>query len=231
MTEGSEHISNRRLRTPRAAAIAGIFFALLYSAGYVLIQLSLPAISGNSDVFSEDAIKSISLGLSLLPFAGIAFLWFMGVIRDSLGNLEDQFFSTLFFASGILYLGMSFAAAAVAGGMLFAYGIDPELVGGSEGVLLTQAIVDRINTIYSVRMAGMFMTVLGTIWIRTQVMPRWLAFITFIFAIILLISIGFTKWVVLVFPVWVFLTSVYFLFLNFKKRTDQETNTLNIGNK
>ena len=187
----------------------------------MLIQLSFPTISGGVAVFSDDAIKSITLGLSFLPFAGIAFLWFMGVLRDNIGNLEDQFFSTLFFASGILYLGMTFASAGVAGGLLFAYGIDPELVGGSEGVLLTQAIVERINTIYSVRMAGMFMTVLGTIWIRTEVMPRWLAFITFVFAAILLISIGFTKWVVLVFPIWVFLTSVYFLFLNYrvKKRS------------
>jgi hypothetical protein len=65
-------------------------------------------------------------------------------------------------------------------------------------------------------MAGMFMFVLGTIWVRTQVMPRWLALVTYALAAVLLISIGFTPWVVLVFPAWVFVISVYILILNYR---------------
>jgi hypothetical protein len=52
------------------------------------------------------------------PFAGIAFLWFIGVVRDRLGHLEDQFFPTVFFGSGLLFLAMTFASAALAGGTL-----------------------------------------------------------------------------------------------------------------
>jgi hypothetical protein len=36
-------------------------------------------------------LESIRIGLTLVPFAGIAFLWFVGVIRDLLGDLEDRF--------------------------------------------------------------------------------------------------------------------------------------------
>jgi hypothetical protein len=43
------------------------------------------------------------LALYLVPFAGIAFLWFIGVLRDRLGELEDRFFATVFFGSGLLY--------------------------------------------------------------------------------------------------------------------------------
>ncbi|MEA3441510.1 MAG: hypothetical protein U9R58_14645 [Chloroflexota bacterium] len=216
MTEQTTHISNRVLRTPRAAAIAGIIFAVLYGAGYVLIQLSLPVISPESVVLSENQARSISLGLSFLPFAGIAFLWFMGVIRDRLGKLEDQFFSTLFLGSGLLYVALIFASAAIAGGILAAFTIDPDLLTGSDGLLVAREITRRINTIYAVRMAGMFMIVLGTIWVRTQVMPRLLALITYGLALVLLISIGFTHWVTLVFPTWVFLISVFILILNYR---------------
>jgi len=164
MPEQKAHISYRRLRTPRVAAIAGIIFALLNSAGYILIQISIPAISQDTGDLLENQVEMISLGLSFLPFAGIAFLWFLGVIRDRLGHLEDQFFSTLFFGSGLLYLGLTFASAAIAGGILTVYALDPDLLISSEGYLLTRAISNRITTVYTIRMAGMFMFVLGAMW-------------------------------------------------------------------
>lgn len=215
MTAQSTHLSNRRLRTPRAAAFAGIVFAMLYGAGYVIIQLSLLSISPNRVGLSGDQAEAISLGLSFLPFAGIAFLWFIGVIRDRLGNLEDQFFSTLFLGSGLLYIALTFASAAIAGGLVAVVTLEPGIIVDSDGYLIARAISNRILTVYAVRMAGMFMFVLGTIWVRTNLMPRWLAFITFGLALLLIVSIGFTHWVVLVFPGWVFLISIYILLLNY----------------
>jgi hypothetical protein len=213
------HTSSQALRSPRAAAIAGIFFSLLYGAGYTLIQLAIPALSSDASGFSEVQIGSISLGLSFLPFAGIAFLWFLGVIRERMGAMEDQFFFILFLGSGLLYLGFTLTAAAVGGGLLAAYSIDPDLMINSDSFLLARSITNRITTIYAIRMAGMFMIVLGTIWVRTQIMPRWLALITYVSAAVLLISIGFTHWVTLLFPLWVLLISMYILYLNllFKK--------------
>ena len=229
MTESSAQLPIRRLTTPRAAAIAGIMFALLYGTAYVLIQLSIPAISQESGGMSENQAQSITLGLSFLPFAGIAFLWFMAVMRDRLGQLEDQFFSTLFLGSGFLYLALTFASAAIAGGILAAFAINPDLLTDSDGLLLARAITNRINTIYAVRMAGMFMIVLGTIWVRTQIMPRWLAFITYGLALLLLVSIGLTHWVTLVFPAWVFVISVYILVLKYRFQ-DEDRDGLNLDN-
>ena len=159
MTESSAHLSDRALRTPRAAAIAGILFALLYGSSYVLFQYSLPAITLDKGGLSEAQVKNISLGLSFLPFAGIAFLWFLGVIRDRLGYLEDQFFSTLFFGSGLIYLALIFVSAAIAGGLLAVYALDPNLVLNNGINLIGRAISNRITMVYSIRMAGMFMFV------------------------------------------------------------------------
>ena len=89
----------QRLTTPRAAAIAGIVFSLLLMASMFLIRSS---VSENPLEAATDAIKHsrrISLALNLMPFAGISFLWFVGVLRDRLGQLEDRFFSTVFFGS------------------------------------------------------------------------------------------------------------------------------------
>lgn len=223
MPEPRTHVSNRNLRTPRAAAIAGIIFALLFGASYTLIQLSVPALSATQSNWIGEQVETIALGLSFLPFAGIAFLWFLGVIRDRMGYLEDQFFSTLFLGSGLLYLGLTLTAAAIAGGILTVQTLEPQILIGSEGLLLTRAIVNQIMVVYSIRMAGMFMIVLGTIWVRTQVMPRWLAIVTFLLALILIVSIGITNWVTLVFPTWVLLISVYILYLNYLFKTEQVT--------
>ena len=106
MIEDQSHISNLNLVTPRAAAIAGIVFAILFSTSYALILRATPSIDTDTGAWLTSQTGSVSLAASLLPFAGIAFLWFMGVVRDRLGHLEDQFFSTLFFGSGLLYLAM-----------------------------------------------------------------------------------------------------------------------------
>jgi|OpeIllAssembly_1097287.scaffolds.fasta_scaffold21042_3 MFS superfamily sulfate permease-like transporter len=106
----------RRLRTPRAAAVAGILFAVLFSASMLLIRLVLPEeLAGpNAADWLEKNTSLITLALTLVPFAGIAFLWFMGVVRSHLGELEDQLFSTVMFGSALLFLGMIFVSAALA---------------------------------------------------------------------------------------------------------------------
>ena len=118
MAQSTTHISNRRLRTPRAAAIAGIIFAVLMIVSLTMLQIYVPAGSTDTSEWLEENVVRINFALSLLPFAGIAFIWFLGVVRDRIGLLEDQFFSTLFFGSGLLYLAMTFATAAIAGGIL-----------------------------------------------------------------------------------------------------------------
>ena len=216
MPEPREHISNRRLRTPRAAAFAGILFALLMITSFVLLQISIPSGSIDASDWLEEQAGTVTLALTLLPFAGIAYLWFMGVMRDRLGHLEDQFFSTLFFGSGLLYLAMTFASAAIAGGILTVYAFDPEILIDSGIYIFSRAIIYKFNNVYAMRMAGMHMIVLGTIWMRTQVMPRWLALVTFILALVQLVGANFMSSITLVFPTWVFIISAYILYLNFR---------------
>jgi hypothetical protein len=211
-------LTRQAIRTPRAAAVAGIVFSVLFTISMVLIRLALPEQLRGTDVATwlQGNTTSISLALTLVPFAGIAFLWFVGVVRSRLGDLEDQFFSTVFFGSGLLFLAMMFASAAIAGGMLSSYAIEADTLVKSGVITFGRAIMYTITNVYGVRMAGVFMVSLATIWIRTHVMPRTFVFLTYALALVLLVSSNLTLWLVLVFPAWVFVISVFILIVSLR---------------
>lgn len=211
-------LTRQAIRTPRAAAVAGIVFSVLFTTSMVLIRLAIPENLHGTDVATwiQGNTTTISLALTLVPFAGIAFLWFIGVVRSRLGTLEDQFFSTVFFGSGLLFLAMMFASAAIAGGILGSYAIEADTLVKSGVVTFGRAIMYTITNVYGVRMAGVFMVSLATIWIRTRVMPRVFVFITYALALVLLVSSNLTLWLVLVFPAWVFVISVFILIISLR---------------
>ncbi len=203
----------QRLRTPRAAAVAGILFAVLFFISMTLLRSVLP-----EDLAGPDAATwltsntgPMSLALTMVPFAGIAFLWFMGVVRAHLGKLEDQFFSSVMFGSGLLFLAMIFAAAAIAGGIIVSYGVAADKLIENGVVTFGRAIMYTITNVYAIRMAGVFMISLGTIWFQSRAVPRPFVFVTYALALLLLVTINFSLWVIMIFPAWVFVISVYIL--------------------
>jgi hypothetical protein len=216
MAEAQLSSTPKRLTTPRAAAMAGILFALLYGASLVLIRLSIPSDLAANTTWLETNAQTVSLGLNLVPYAGIAFLWFIGVIRDRLGEMEDRFFATVFLGSGLLFLALTFVGAALAGGMLISYGIEKDRLLTSGLYIYSRAVMYNVLNIYAIRMAGVFMMSLGTIWLRTGLMHRGWAFATYALALVLLLSISFSVWVTIVFPGWVLAVSIYFLILNLR---------------
>lgn len=214
----------RELTTPRSAAIAGILFAGLFGVCMLLIGTAFP--SGVAASEAGDAARqadALRLALRLVPFAGIAFLWFIGVVRDLLGDLEDQFFSTVFFGSGLLFIAMTFIAAALAGGILAGELAGPESVVSLETLRFGRMVMYQISHNYAIRMAGVFMLSLGTIWYRTGLMPRWLAVLTFLMAVILLFTFDETFSISLVLPGWVLVISIFILVRNRRMKAAEPT--------
>jgi len=111
-------LSREALRTPRAAGIAGIAFAVLLFTVLVLVRLAVPNDPAEAGAWLTDGNRrrAAILALNLMPFAGIAFLWFIGVVRDRIGTGEDRLFATVFLGSGLLFIAMLFAGGAIAGG-------------------------------------------------------------------------------------------------------------------
>jgi hypothetical protein len=76
---------------PRAAAIAGIMFSVLLIASLWLLRLSVPSDPLEAGAWLETSTARVAFVLNLMPIAGIAFMWLIGVLRDRLVKLEDQF--------------------------------------------------------------------------------------------------------------------------------------------
>jgi hypothetical protein len=202
------------LKAPRAAAVAGIVFCVLLVTSQLLVWASIPASLGGPALDLINHAKAISLALNLLPFAGIAFLWFIAVVRHRLGVLEDRFFATVFLGSGLLYVAMVFTSAALAGGLIRVLISEPELLSRTGAYALGRAQVYQTMNVYGIKMAGVFMFSTSTILLRTRIVPRWIAFLGYGLGAVLLISIGVIVWIPLVFPLWVFLISVAVLLDN-----------------
>ena len=211
MTDTPAHERNPQLTTPRAAAVAGIIFALLFAASLVFLRISIPSDLTSEIEWIRQSRNYLSTALVLMPFAGIAFLWFIGVIRDRFGELEDRFFSTVFFGSSLLFIGMVFVAMAVAGALVASVSVDGNYTISQDVVVFGRALMLQISNVYALRMAGVLMFSLGTIWRHTQLMPRWLVGLTYLIAGALLLIISLNLWVTLLFPAWVLLVSVYVL--------------------
>ncbi|HYB19212.1 MAG TPA: hypothetical protein VEF71_27600 [Streptosporangiaceae bacterium] len=205
-----EPIIGAGLRTPRAAAVAGILFSALLGLALVLIIISAPSDSAEAGAWLSDPARraTLAIALNLVPFAGIAFLWFIGVVRDRIGQLEDRFFASVFLGSGLLFVGLLFVGAAFSGGLV------AEMTAGSAAtpvpatLALGRQITSLLLHVYAMRMAAVFTMSAATITLRTKVVPRWIGLLGIAVAVVLLVSVGLTLWVELLFPAWILLLSV-----------------------
>jgi hypothetical protein len=222
MPEAAPHdqaqLGSRAARSPRSAAIAGLLFAILFAVSVTILYASVSGTTRDTGQWLADRAGWVTFAIGLMPFAGIFFLWFMGVVRARLGRFEDQFFSTVFFGSGLIFLAMVFVATGVAGALVTSYARDPENFAGSSSYYLARDIVRQIFSVYALRMAAVFCLSQATLWLRTKVLPRWLIVITYVVSLLLLFAFSQSFWVVMVFPGWVFLVSTYILLESFSQR-------------
>jgi len=201
----------RQLTTPRAAALAGVVFALLFGTVIVLIRLRMPEGMKDSSAWLSSDHTGIVTAAVLMPFAGISFLWFIGVVRDGFGEYEDRFFASVFLGSGLLFLAMMFVATAVAAGLVSTDTGVIDAAAHAEVIDVGKMIVLKTTKTYAVRMAAVFMISAATIWLRTRLMPRWLALLSYLVALAILIASDLSMWVTMTFPIWVLVVSGLFL--------------------
>jgi hypothetical protein len=162
----------------------------------------------------DTQVNSVSLALGLVPFAGIAFFWFTGVIRDHIGDREDRFFATIFLGSGIVYVVLIFIFAATVGAIIGSYTIAGDLLVDNDVFIFGFMFMNEILGNYILRIAGVYMFSIATIWTRAEVMPRWLTILTYIVALAFLFFASSIQAARYIFPGWIFLTSVYILIVN-----------------
>ena len=209
--------SDRRRRgaAPRAAGIAGLVFAVLFIVSVILLE-DHPAPGASAEEIADWYLRERKvvalIGLYLVLFAGIAFLWFIAVIRDQVGvKGRTASWSTVFLGSGLLFVAMLFAAAASTGGLIDSVVHHGALPPSPDMVVLARSTGYAFIYVFGVRMAAVFVLVSSAIARRTGALPRWLGVIGVAVALVLLLTISRFQIVVLVFPLWVATASVVIL--------------------
>lgn len=162
------------------------------------------------------SVGRVVVAINLIPFAGVAFLWFIGVVRDRLGEAEDRLFATVFLGSGLLFLAMLFVAAAIFGAIVVVYAARPDSLANSATFAVARALAYVIVNVYAIKMAGVFMMVTSTLGLRTGFIARWIAILGLALALCLLFGSQLFDWSFAVFPAWVLLISGYILVDNFQ---------------
>jgi hypothetical protein len=204
-----ESITGSSLRTPRAAAFAGILFALLLGLALALIRISKPSNPATAGQWltNQSLRSTVTIALNLVPFAGIAFLWFIGVVRDRVGQLEDRFFASVFLGSGLLFIAMLFIAAALEGGLI-AEAARSAAAPGPYPLAVTRHVTILLVQVYAMRMAAVFTISTATITLRTGVVGKGIGVSGYAAAIVMLVSTGLIPWIELLFPAWILVLSV-----------------------
>jgi hypothetical protein len=185
---------------------------LLLISALVLLEISAPADPAQAGTWLTNPGRraAVALALNLVPFAGIAFLWFIGVIRDRIGGREDRFFVTVLLGSGLLFTGTLFVGAAVAGGLIAAASRTSSLPSPAELALGRNATSILLN-VYCMRMAAVFTITTVTIARRTGIIPGWLRVAGLLAGLALLVGTGISAWAALLFPAWILALSIHIL--------------------
>jgi hypothetical protein len=210
---GTLNASSRSLTPPRAAAFAGIIFAALMIASLGIVRVTLPDNPASPVIWltNSNGRNAVRIALNLVPFVGVAFLWFMGVLRNRLGASEDQFFATVFLGSGLLFVGSLFASAAAAGALLQVTPTVNIQQTDDKIYYFVQHLSYTFLNVFAIKMAGVFMFSTCTIALRTALFPRWVAFSGFLCGLVLLVVISNWLWIALLFPFWILLVSAQIL--------------------
>ena len=225
-TKELEELTRRELRSPRTAAIAGIFYSILI---FSVMILTRRAANVQPEQVTREYLETwsgtFSLVLIMVPFAGIAFLWFTGVIRDRLRDREDRFFATIFFGSGIIYVLLIFLWGAILGTIMRMASLEARgviKIFSTDVLTFGLILMNEIHGNFALRMAGVYMSAVGTMWNRTKLMPRWLTLVTYILSFAFMLAAEKIKEARIIFPAWVLVVSVYTLVLIYRSRHEEE---------
>jgi hypothetical protein len=210
-----------RGRSLRQAAtltsIVGIAFSVLFIISF-LLMVSVPGGKASDEEIFEyygqgGRTLPVVVGLYLMPFAGIAFLWFIVALRMWAAAAERRqavLQSNLQLISGILFVALFFvgsaATAVLAISLQFAEGtVDP--VAARQFPLFGMTMI----VFFAMRMAAMFVFTTSALSRSAGILPRWFTLLGFAVGLFLLLAASFTPLLALVFPIWVLALSLFLL--------------------
>lgn len=203
----------------RAAGVTGVLFAVLLTVGLVLVRQG-PGLDSDDAAYaafyaSGGARVLVTLGLYIVPFAGIACLWHMIATRTLLQVLRPRSWSQiphwLHLAAGVLFVCMLFVGTAAVGAVALLTEFSSAPLPSPDIARSLSSIGYATVFVYGVRAAGMYMFATTGLARSAGLLPRSAAIVSYVVATLLLVSATFHPAILLVFPAWVLLFSILLL--------------------
>lgn len=163
------------------------------------------------DYYSAEGSRRVTLaGLYVMPFAGIAFVWFIVALRmwiSASGRREDALFSNVQLVSGILYTALFLVSAAASAAIAAATEFTDAEIDPAFARQFNQ-YGDTILFVFAMRMAAMFVFTTCTVSRHASILPGWFLWIGYAVGLFLLLSASFYRALSLVFPLWLLCLAV-----------------------
>jgi hypothetical protein len=205
--EGGRSLRSAALLT----AAVGIVFAVLFLAALALLEQIPDYASTDAEIMrfyeNSGARLMILTGLYVMPFAAIAFLWFIVALRRwirlaSSHSRRGDMFADVQLVSGVIFISLFLASAAASGSTAATV----EYVGTPPSPVEARIMPSFGTTLLMVlamRIAAIFVFATSTLARLHGVMPRWFVFSGYVVGVFLLLSVSLSPLLVLVFPIWV----------------------------
>jgi hypothetical protein len=217
LTEEGEARGPSLRRAAFLTAGVGIVYAVLFLLSYWLVSRT-PGVRASDDQLTNFYASGrgriyILVGLYLMPFAGIAFIWFIVALRMWISGhvrRENALLSNIQLVSGIIFVALFFSTAATYAASATAV----ELAHGTVSPAIARQLPllgSTLMFVFAVRMAAMFVFTTTNIGRSAKILPRWFVLLSYAVGIFLLLSATFSYWLVLVFPIWVLVLCVFLL--------------------
>lgn len=173
-----------RIAVRKAAMLTaslGLVHALLFISSALLLKARTPGINATDEeliAFYNDPDKRrivVAAGLYLLPFAGIAFIWFFVALRSWISASAPRvnvMLSNVQLVSGIIYTTLVLAA----GGSMSVMAASVELSNEHIDPLLARQFPQfgaSLLLVFAMRMAAMFVLTTTNLGRITGILPRW----------------------------------------------------------
>jgi hypothetical protein len=209
----------------------GIAHSLLLMTAFFLLRSQAPSVDAPDgeivDFYGDAGNRRIVLlaGIYLIPFAAIAFIWFIVALRmwaTYSVRRASILFANVQLVSGIIYIGLLLAAGAAisipAASMSLSDGpLDPDFARQFPHYGVTLFLV------LSMRMAAMYVFS-TTSFLRTSgLLPRWFLVLGGVVGLALLLSASVSPLLILVFPTWLLVLCVILLIRFWRVPADLDT--------
>jgi hypothetical protein len=160
-------------------------FSVLFVIGWLLLQQRPPVGAADNQLLdyfvSGGGRRSSRLaGLYIVPFAGIAFIWFMAALRDRIvraGGREHAVLAAVQLISGTVFVAAIFAVGAAELSIVWvaeAARGSPGDIDAARGII---ALAAATGQIVAIRASAVFIAVSSTRAMRAGLFPRWLCYL------------------------------------------------------